>query len=63
MRLLFDQTQNNINTTVEIVDEKIVTLKEEVKDLSDFTNIVNITLSELRDEINSTKDDVTNLEV
>ena len=42
MRLLFDHTQNNINATVEIVDEKIVTLKEEVKDLSDFTNIINM---------------------
>ena len=42
MRLLFDQTQNNINATNEIVDEKFDTLKEEVKDLSDFTNMVNM---------------------
>ena len=42
MRLLSVQTQNSINATNEIVDGKFDTLKEEVRDLSDFTNIVNM---------------------
>jgi len=42
LRLLSNQTQYNINATNEMVEDKFDDLKEEVRDLSDFTNIVNM---------------------